>query len=298
MELCPQEIHVMEKSKVEIPPGLPPADISRIQQSFRMLAPNAEKLAVRFYDVLLLKFPDLKSFFRSTDLTRQHARFLNGLSTLVRNLEKPQELRAALVQLGERHTSYGIEIQHYPPVVDTLLQVLAEMGGKGMDVKTYEAWANFLHLVRAIMLEKGFPEVLPQAPDGIARRSLISDNIKRLLLIDDDAQILDLYHSYLESQGFVCSRVPGVAWALTHLQMSHYDLVLTDFQMPVMNGIQIRKILGYLGNVWCPPFVLVTGSLSPEIQKQALDSGFVGVLEKPHDLTELSTVIQNSLEKS
>jgi CheY-like chemotaxis protein len=298
MKLWPQEIDVMENDKVKIPPGLPPSDISRIQQSFRMLAPNGEQLALRFYDLLLLKFPDLQLFFRSTNLSRQHARFLNGLRTLVLNLENPQELRAALVQLGERHTSYGIEIQHYPPVVDTLLQVLTELGGEGMDVKTYEAWANFLHLIRAIMLEKHSPAVLSQAPDGMSRSSLISGNTKRILLIDDDHQILDIYHSYLEIQGYVCSQVSDVAWAFTHLQMSYYDLVLTDFQMPVMNGIQLRKNLDYLRNVVCPPFVLVTGSLSPEIRMQALDSGFVAVLEKPYDLTELSTIIHNSLEKS
>lgn len=298
MKLWPQEIHVMENDKVKIPPGLPSSDIARIQQSFRMLAPNGEQLALRFYDVLLLNFPDLQVFFRSTNLSRQHARFLNGLRTLVLNLENPQELRAALVQLGERHASYGIEIQHYPPVVDTLLQVLTELGGEGMDIKTYEAWANFLHLIRAIMLEKHSPEVRPQAPDGMSQSSLISGNTKRILLIDDDHQILDLYHSYLEIQGYVCSQVSDVAWAFTHLQMSHYDLVLTDYQMPVMNGIQIRKTLDYLSNVVCPPFVLLTGSLSPEIQKQALDAGFVAVLEKPYDPTELITIIHNSLEKS
>jgi CheY-like chemotaxis protein/hemoglobin-like flavoprotein len=263
-----------------------------------MLAPNGEQLALRFYDLLLLKFPDLQIFFRSTNLSRQHARFLNGLRTLVLNLENPQELRAALVQLGERHTSYGIEIQHYPPVVDTLLQVLTELGGEGMDVKTYEAWANFLHLIRAIMLEKHSPAVLSQAPDGMSRSSLISGNTKRILLIDDDHQILDIYHSYLEIQGYVCSQVSDVAWAFTHLQMSHYDLVLTDFQMPVMNGIQIRKKMAHWDNDVCPPFVLITGSPSQEIRKQALESGFVAVLRKPHNLMELGSIISNILKKS
>jgi hypothetical protein len=50
MELRPQEIHVMEKGKVKIPPGLPPADISRIQQSFRMLAPNGRN---SLYDFMM-----------------------------------------------------------------------------------------------------------------------------------------------------------------------------------------------------------------------------------------------------
>jgi CheY-like chemotaxis protein len=83
--------------------------------------------------------------------------------------------------------------------------------------------------------------------------------------------------------------------------MSHYDRVLTDFHMPVMNGMELRKKCDYLNNGACPPFVLVvlvTGKLSQEIRKLALASGFVGVLKKPHGLTELGSIIKSALTKS
>lgn len=215
---------------------------------------------------------------------------------LALHLEHPQELRDILVQLGERHRRYGIESRHYPPVLDTLLYVLAEFGGEGMDGKTYEAWANFLHLARAIMLEKSAINV--PAQDQNEKPRIISGDITRILLIDDDRQLLDLYQSYLEGQGYFCSQVSDVAWAFTHLHMSRYDLVLTDFQMPVLNGIQIRKKMAYGDNEVGPPFVLVTGSLSHEIRKQAIESGFVAVLKKPHNLRELGSTISNILKKS
>jgi len=128
--------------------------------------------------------------------------------------------------------------------------------------------------------------------------TMMVDKANRILLIDDDRLLLNLYQSYLEIQGYICSQVSDVAWAFTHLQMSHYDLVLTDFQMPVMNGIQFRKNLDYVGNGLWPPFVLVTGSLSQEVRRQALESGFVAVLKKPHNLSELTFVIQTVLKKS
>lgn len=252
-------------------------------------------MASRFYDVLLKRFPELRSFFPSGHMSQQPAKFLNGLCTLILQLEHPQKLRTTLVQLGLRHQRYGIAMQHYPPVVDTLLQVLTEFGGEHLDGKTYEAWANFLHLIRAIMLENHAPEV--QAKDG-AHTTRIANSVKRILLIDDDHQLLDLYQSYLEIQGYLCSQVSDVAWAFTHLQMSHYDLVLTDFQMPVINGIQFRKNLDYVGNGLWPPFVLVTGSLSQEVRRQALESGFVAVLKKPHNLSELISIIRTVLKKS
>ena len=288
----------MTHGRVPISRGLPPSDLSLIQKSFLMMASKGEQIVLRFYDVLFERFPELQSFFRSSDLSQQHAKFLNGLRTLVSHLDNPQKLRSILIRLGERHQSYGVEFQHYPPVLDTLLQVLTESGGRGIDGKTYEAWANFLHLIRAIMLEKHHPDSLPLVRKEKSHSTIIADHTKRILLIDDDRQLLDLYQSYLEIQGYLCSQVSDVAWAFTHLHMSYYDLVLTDFQMPVMNGIQMRKNLDYLGMEWCPPFVLMTGSLSQEIRKHALESGFVAVLRKPHDLNELGAIIRIALKSS
>ncbi|WP_447964152.1 response regulator [Nitrospira sp. Ecomares 2.1] len=289
----------MKKGKLNIAPGLPTADISRIQESFGMLAAHAEQMVSRFYYVLFDKFPEFQTFFPQSQLSQQHAAFLRGLHTLVLGIENPQELRSTLVQLGERHQRYGIKNKHYPPVVYALMHVLTEFGGDGIDGRTYDAWENFLHLMRAIMLESYSRErVTPEDQKEKSLTTVAGGHTKRILLIDDDHQLLELYQSYLELEGYLCSRVSEVAWAFTHIQMSQYDLVLTDFQMPVMNGIQLRRNLEYVGNGCCPPFVLVTGSLNQEIRRQALDSGFEAVLKKPHDLSELGSLIGKVLKKS
>jgi CheY-like chemotaxis protein len=287
-----------DQKKIPIPPGLPLSGISRIQKSFRLLSSQGDQIVCRFNDVLFERFPELRSFFPFGRKRSQRTRFLNGLHTLIRHLDHPPELRATLIQLGVRHRRYGIDSRYYHPVLETFLQVLTEFGGTHIDGKTYEAWENFLHVIRAIMLETPCIDGPAYHRNGQPPDTNITNHTKRILLIDDDHQLLTLYHSYLESQGYLCSRVSNVAWAFAHLQMSHYDLVLTDFQMPEMNGIQIRKTLDSLDNTHCPPFVLITGSLSPEIQRQAFESGFLGVLKKPHDLHELSSIVQMALTKS
>ena len=289
----------MKNGKLNISPGIPTADISRIQESFEIVDSHGEQIVFRFYHVLFDKFPEFQTFFPQAQLAQQYAAFQSGFRTLVLHIENPEELRASLLQLGERHRKYGIKSKHYPPVVYALLHVLTELGGEGMDGKTYDAWENFLHLMRAIMLETYSMEMLS---DGDRPETFLSagagGNTKRILLIDDDRQLLDLYQSYLELEGYLCSQVSDVAWAFTHIQMSHYDLVLTDFQMPAMNGIQLRRNLEYVGNGCCPPFVLVTGSPNQEIRRQALESGFEAVLKKPHDLPELSSLVGKVLKKS
>ncbi|HBP86923.1 MAG TPA: hypothetical protein DD706_04415, partial [Nitrospiraceae bacterium] len=122
----------MKKGKLNIAPGLPTADISRIQESFGMLAAHAEQMVSRFYNVLFDKFPEFQTFFPQSQLSQQHAAFLRGLHTLVLGIENPQELRSTLVQLGERHQRYGIKNKHYPPVVYALMHFLTEFGGDGI----------------------------------------------------------------------------------------------------------------------------------------------------------------------
>ena len=286
----------MKQDEVKIPYGLPLSDISRIQKNFRIVTLRGDQLACRFYELLFLKYPELQMFFSETNVSQQHGAFLNGLGTLVLHLEHPQKLRADLVKLGQRHQAYGISLNHYPPVVNALLQALTELAEEGMDGKTHLAWANFLHLVRAIMLENSLTKVRSEASAEESHNIIISDNSNRILLIDDDQSLLDLYHSFLETQGYICSQVSDVPWAFTHLQMSHYDLVLTDFQMPEMNGIQIKKKLDYLGNGIFPPFVLITGKPSPEIRTRALEAGFVAVLKKPCNLKKLDSLIRVALK--
>ncbi|WNM59238.1 response regulator [Candidatus Nitrospira allomarina] len=289
----------MKNGKLNISRGIPTPDISRIQESFEVVASHGEQIVFRFYHVLFDKFPEFQTFFSQAQLAQQYAAFLSGFRTLVMHMENSEELRSSLVQLGERHRKYGIKSKHYPPVVYALLHVLMELGGESMDGKTYDAWENFLHLMRAIMLEAYSLEMLPGEN---RQKNFLSTgsggHTKRILLIDDDRQLLDLYQSYLELEGYLCSQVSDVAWAFTHIQMSHYDLVLTDFQMPAMNGIQLRRNLEYVGNGCCPPFVLVTGSPNQEIRRQALESGFEAVLKKPHDLPELSSLVGKVLQKS
>jgi CheY-like chemotaxis protein/hemoglobin-like flavoprotein len=292
----PHTIQVKENGKTPIPTGLPPSDLCRIQESFQILRPQIEEFVRRFYEVLFEKYPDLQRLFPSGNLSGQQSRFQNGLTTLISHLEHPQELRTALIQLGQRHQAYGITIHHYPPVVDTFLHVLIDMGGGRVNGQTYVAWANFLHLIRAIMLEPYAPGTVSEGQQRDYSGAINADKPKRILLIDDDHQLLDLYQSYLEKQGYFCSQISDVTWAFTHLHMSRYDLVLTDFQMPGMNGIQLRIHLSRLGSGLCPPFLLVTGKPNQEIRKLALESGFVTVLKKPHVLTELGSVVRTVLE--
>jgi DNA-binding NtrC family response regulator len=67
--------------------------------------------------------------------------------------------------------------------------------------------------------------------------------------------------------------------ALVELESQSFDLVVTDYQMLGMNGLELAEILGRRRPGM--PVILMTGHSTRELQKQARGLGVFCVLEKP-----------------
>src|SRR5687767_14694082 len=82
---------------------------------------------------------------------------------------------------------------------------------------------------------------------------------RQILLVDDDSALLDVLPRTIElriMQVTVTACDPAEA-ALAHVQSSHYDLVITDLNMPRMNGLAlVRQIKAILPAM---PILVITG---------------------------------------
>ena len=120
---------------------------------------------------------------------------------------------------------------------------------------------------------------------------------RRILIVDDDPDLLRLLE---DSIGLYCAECEVVRAsdgyaALEHLGRQPFDLILTDYQMPGMNGLELASTVHHTSPG--TPIVLVTahqGGLWLQERARALD--LAGYLQKPFTLAHIHDLLERSLE--
>jgi len=113
--------------------------IELVQQSFRLIQPIIDDAAILFYERLFEIDPSLRHMFNRP--RREQARMLaQTLTVVVKGIDRPAQLRAAVEALGQRHAGYGVRDEHYETVGQALLWTL-EMGLKNaFTSEVRDAW--------------------------------------------------------------------------------------------------------------------------------------------------------------
>jgi PAS domain S-box-containing protein len=116
-----------------------------------------------------------------------------------------------------------------------------------------------------------------------------------ILLVDDEPGLLDIARSYVEEQrGFRIECLPSAKAALLRMQETEFDVIVADYQIPEMNGIEfLKKIRGKKIFI---PFIIFTGGVKEDIAIEALNAGADFYLQKVGDpktqLAELFNIIK------
>ena len=118
--------------------------------------------------------------------------------------------------------------------------------------------------------------------------------IGRILLVDDEAAVRVTLRAILESQGYDCDEAEHGAAALALLQQEHFDLVITDNRMPVLNGIEFLKLYSQKPDPK-PPVIFFTGDISDAEKDLAMKLGARVVLQKPPNFGEIISAVQQAI---
>ena len=121
------------------------------------------------------------------------------------------------------------------------------------------------------------------------------DNLKRILLVDDDAGIVDYLSIALRDQGHIEHAFTGEE-ALDCLQHASYDVILTDLKMPGMGGIELlRRVHEIRPDT---RVIIMTGDCAPDAVAASLRHSAFSCLVKPFTLNALKDSISNALSSS
>jgi EAL domain-containing protein (putative c-di-GMP-specific phosphodiesterase class I)/CheY-like chemotaxis protein len=111
----------------------------------------------------------------------------------------------------------------------------------------------------------------------------------RVLLVDDEESIRAVYGSMLEEAGLEVTTASNAHEALDQMRASSWDVIVSDIQMPEINGIQLlRKVREIDLDV---PVVLITGGPTIDSAIQAMEYGAFRYLRKPMSITELQDAV-------
>lgn len=120
---------------------------------------------------------------------------------------------------------------------------------------------------------------------------------KNIILIDDEPDVLALLKMNVE-ENFPEAKIfefPTAHEALNELLKINPDLVITDYNLPEMNGCEFaHKVSAKFPNL---PIILISGYLDKEIVLSTLSSGASAVIEKPFTAHELTDLIKINLKK-
>ncbi len=121
---------------------------------------------------------------------------------------------------------------------------------------------------------------------------------ERILIVDDDPDILQFVRMNLELEGFTVQTADGGQEALETARNTPPDLVLLDIMMPEMDGLTVLRRLRTMPATMNVAVILLTAKALAEDRVKGLDLGADDYVTKPFDLEELVARVKTVLRRA
>lgn len=114
-----------------------------------------------------------------------------------------------------------------------------------------------------------------------------------IAIVDDNQDVRDAIHGLVRSYGHVALVFDSARALLASPVLEHCACIVSDVQMPDMNGLDMQEALRAAG--WNTPLVFVTGFPDAKLRQRAFDAGASCFLSKPFNSNELIHCIETAM---
>jgi len=120
---------------------------------------------------------------------------------------------------------------------------------------------------------------------------------RTILVVDDDPNIVTVLSTLLGKEGYEVVHANYSMPALFRAARHNPDLIITDLNMPVMDGFGLLHQLKGHAETRDIPVLIITGSDTPETRKAAFEAGCAAFIPKPIAARELREQVEKCLQK-
>jgi signal transduction histidine kinase len=135
--------------------------------------------------------------------------------------------------------------------------------------------------------------IRPVVLSGLEDDRITLKNIvhKQILVAEDNSINLDVIRHYLEYLNISFTLVTDGEQCIEELQKNHYDLVLMDIQMPILDGIQATEKIRQLDQMKNIPIIGLSAGVRENEREICFQSGMNDFLGKPFEIEDLSKIL-------
>ena len=138
----------------------------------------------------------------------------------------------------------------------------------------------------------------PAIPEGILQEDLSGSPIKHkptMLIVDDNEEMLNFLSSSLADKYSILTAEDGIE-ALNKLKENEVTLIVSDWMMPRMDGVEFCKTIRTNQATSHIPFILLTAKTDTNSKIEGMDCGADAYIEKPFSMQYLEACIKNLVD--
>ncbi|MGD0259444.1 MAG: hybrid sensor histidine kinase/response regulator [Verrucomicrobiota bacterium] len=211
---------------------------------------------------------------------------------------KPPGSDLPVIVLGDRNARYGLVVDRFLGERELVVQPLDARLGKVKDISA------------AALMEDGAPVLIVDVDDMVrsiekllmaglltqVQRNglpLTGRKQKRVLAVDDSLTVRELVRKLLANRGYLADVAVDGMDGWNAVRTGHYDLVITDVDMPRLDGIELAALIKKDPHLKSLPVMIVSYKDSEEDRLRGLDAGADYYITKGsfHDETLLQAVV-------